>query len=103
MRWLFLTGIVVCLAGCESPGPQFAGHPATRVTVEGSTFAVRRHGDAAQAIRLNREYRKGIMLRAYRAIEIGTGCAIRPGSLSGDPAVVYAKLTCAPSLMARKK
>jgi len=85
------------LAACDSPGPEFAGLPGTRVTVDGSTFSVRRSGNTAQAIRLNMERRAGVMARGFVAIEQATGCAVRPGTLSGDPAVIYAKLTCAGS------
>jgi len=87
--------VVLMLAGCDSPGPGFGALPGTRVTVKGSTFAVRRNGGTAQAIRLNAERRDGGMARGARAIELGTGCQIRPGTLSGDPAVVYARLSCA--------
>ncbi|MBL3584309.1 hypothetical protein JMM61_02815 [Rhodovulum sulfidophilum] len=93
LRILALT-LSLALSACDSPGMDYAGIPPVRIEVEGSTFAVRRKGPEAQAIRLNREYRKGAMQRAFRAIETGTGCAIRPDTLSGDPAMAYAKLTC---------
>ncbi|GAA0299730.1 hypothetical protein [Rhodovulum strictum] len=87
--------IVLSLAGCDSPGPEFGALPGTRVVVEGSHFAVRRKDGTAQAIRLNAGHRPGTMARGARAIELGTGCRIRPGTLSGDPAVIYARLSCA--------
>ncbi|MBN2907120.1 MAG: hypothetical protein JXJ18_10470 [Rhodobacteraceae bacterium] len=94
MKWLLYIGVLVALGACDAPGPGFAGHPATRVTVDGSTFAVRQNGDRAQAIRLNVERRKGVMARAFAAMEQATGCTIRPGTLSGDPAVIYAQIAC---------
>lgn len=103
MKRLIFIAVLAGLAACDAPGPDFAGHQAARVTVEGSTFSVRRAGDEAQAIRLNMERRRGVMARAVRAIEIGTGCEIRPGSVTGDPAVIYARLTCAPVSTGRKK
>ncbi|MGC9419584.1 MAG: hypothetical protein ACP5EN_11510 [Rhodovulum sp.] len=87
--------LVLALTACDSPGPGFGALPGTRVTVDGSTFAVRRNGNTAQAIRLNMERRAGVMARGFVAIEQATGCQVRPGTLSGDPAVIYAKLTCA--------
>lgn len=86
--------LALALAACDSPGPDFAGLPGTRVTVDGSTFSVRRKGNTAQAIRLNMERRAGVMARGFTAIERATGCQVRPGTLSGDPAVIYAELTC---------
>ncbi|TCP27434.1 hypothetical protein [Rhodovulum adriaticum] len=90
---LFLC-VLAFVTGCASPGLQFAGRPAVEVTVDGSRFSVWRNGDTAQAIRTNMERRPGIMHRAYRAIEQATGCAIRPGTFTGDPALVTARLTC---------
>ncbi|TCO69963.1 hypothetical protein [Rhodovulum euryhalinum] len=87
--------LALTLAACDSPSPDFGGLPGTRVTVDGSTFAVRRKGNTAQAIRLNREWRAGVMARGFIAIEQATGCEVRPGTLSGDPAVIYARITCA--------
>lgn len=89
--------LALALLGCDSPGPDFGGLPGTRVTVDGSTFAVRRKGNTAQAIRLNMERRAGVMARGFLAIELATGCEVRPGTLTGDPAVIYAKLSCAGS------
>lgn len=89
--------LVLLLAACDSPGPDFGALPGTRVTVDGSTFSVRRRGNTAQAIRLNIERRAGIMARGFIAIEQATGCEVRPGTLTGDPAVIYARLSCAES------
>ncbi|MBK5934548.1 hypothetical protein C8N32_104146 [Rhodovulum imhoffii] len=95
VRFLALAA-VAALAGCDSPGPFFAPAPATRVTVDGSEFSVRRRNEKAQAIRLNRERRDGVMRRAHEAIEIATGCIVVPGTLRGDPALVRATVYCAP-------
>ncbi|PTW51525.1 hypothetical protein [Rhodovulum kholense] len=94
---LHCLALILTVSACDSPGTEFAGIPPVRVEIDGSTFAVRRKGGEAQAIRLNREYRAGTMTRAFRAIETGTGCAIRPDTLRGDPAVAYARLTCSGS------
>lgn len=89
--------LILVLAACDSPGPDYVGIPPTRVTVDGSTFAVRRNGAEAQAIRLNAERRPGVGARAFMAIERATGCQIRPGTVTGDPAVIYARLSCTAS------
>ncbi|RBO51703.1 hypothetical protein DSD19_17995 [Rhodovulum sp. BSW8] len=86
--------LILVVSACDSPGMDYAGIPPVMVEIDGSRFAVRRKGGEAQAIRLNREYRAGTMARAFRAIETGSGCAIRPDTLRGDPAVAYARLTC---------
>lgn len=88
-------GFAALLAACASPGVEFAGRAPVQVTVEGSTFSVWHDHDHAQAIRTNPERRSGVMERAYRAIELATGCAIRPGTFTGDPALAQAGLTCA--------
>ena len=87
--------IVLATAACDSPTPHFRGIPATTVTVDGSTFAVRRRGDIAEAVRTNTELLPGfdsVAPRAGRAIAQATGCAVR--DLRGDPAVIVARLAC---------
>lgn len=83
------------LAGCDGPTPHFAGIAPVTVTVDGSTFAVRRRNDLAEAIRTNTEFapRMGpIAGRAERAIAQATGCRVR--DLRGDQAVILARLDC---------
>lgn len=43
------------LAACNTPSPAFRGIPVTRVTVEGSTFDVRRSGNRVELIRTSPE------------------------------------------------
>lgn len=70
------------------------GLPPRVIEVEGSRFSVYIASDRAEAIRTNMEYRKGIMARGYRAIELASGCQIVPGSFGGDPARMTAELAC---------
>ena len=85
------------LAGCDSPSPAFLGVPATRVTVEGSTFSVRARADEAEAIRTSAERltrRSEIVARGAVAIEIATGCKVDPDRVYGDQSVISAQLDC---------
>ncbi|TCP60022.1 hypothetical protein EV663_11318 [Rhodovulum bhavnagarense] len=102
MKHIICLGLLPLVAACASPGPHLAGRAPVKVTVDGSDFSVWHDFDTAQAIRTNTERRPGIMERAYRAIEMGTGCAIRPGTFKGDPALVQAGLSCGPVSTPRK-
>ena len=93
MRRFYLA--LILLAACNTPGPGFRGVPATRITVEGSTFDVRIKDNRAEAIRVNAQYapRVGpIGARAQIAIEGASGCAVR--QMGGDQAQILAELTC---------
>ncbi len=94
MRQVLLTSLVL-LAACDGPTPHFAGIAPVMVTMDGSTFAVRRRADLAEAVRTNSQYapRMGpIANRAARAITQVTGCKVR--DVRGDQAVVLARLDC---------
>jgi hypothetical protein len=89
--------LVTCLAlaACNTPSPGFRGLPATRVTVDGSTFDVRVKGEKAEAIRVNAEYapRFGpIRDRAERAMAQVSGCEVK--AIAGDQALAVASLSC---------
>jgi len=90
--------VVLVLAGCNSPSPSMLGAPMAEVEIAGSRFAVRRSGDRIEAMRLSPELspnKRATALKAAVAIEQLTGCRIRPGSVSGDQAMVRAELDCA--------
>lgn len=95
MRLLPVLFLPLCLAACDSPSLAFAGAPATRVSVGGSDFSVRRRGDRAEAIRTSREAfpsRSGTQAKARRAIGIATGCRIK--EIGGDASIQLARLDC---------
>ena len=98
MKQLLILTILAMLAACDAPSPLMRGATTQTVTVEGSDFTVHRLGNRAEAIRTNIEYRKGIMTRGHHAIELATGCQIVPGSFTGDPALMKARLTCTGSV-----
>lgn len=95
MRLLPVLFLPICLAACDSPSLAFAGAPATRVSVGGSEFTVRRRGDRVEAVRTSREVfpsRSGTEAKARRAIAIATGCAVK--AIGGDVSMQLARLDC---------
>jgi hypothetical protein len=83
------------LSACNTAGPHFRGLPATRITVEGSTFDVRVRGELAEAIRINAEYapRFGpIQRRAGIAMAQVSGCTVK--DVRGDQAQATGILDC---------
>lgn len=94
MRFLILA---VAVAGCGGATYDMRGALSRQVTVGPSTFNVYSLGDRAQAVRVNAEAgrkARGVMARGYVAIERGSGCRVVPGTYSGDPAVMTAKIDC---------
>ena len=86
---------LTALGACDTPGLAFRGLPATRVTVEGSTFDVRVGDGLAEAIRVNPEYapRFGpIRERARLAMVAVSGCAVT--RVGGDQAQATGVLDC---------
>ena len=95
MRALSACLACLLLLACNTPSPGFRGIDPVRVTVDGSVFAVRVAGNAAEAIRINPQYapRMGpIGDRARVAIERVSGCSV--ARLGGDQAMIRARLSC---------
>ena len=93
---LFL-GFFTCLGACASPSPRFLGADRHDVVVEGSRFAVFHRADEVEVYRLSKEFlprESAILLRAVQAIEMSTGCSVRPRSMSGDQALITAEVDC---------
>jgi len=92
----FLTFLTfLALAGCNTAGPHFRGLPATRITVEGSTFDVRVRDELAEAMRINMQYapRFGpIRARAGKAMVLVSGCKVT--EVRGDQALALGVLDC---------
>lgn len=94
-RFFLFAALVILLAACDTPSPHFAGLPATRVTVDGSTFDVRVNALQAEALRTNAQYapRLGpIGTRATVAMEKVSGCKV--AKITGDAALVRGYLDC---------
>ena len=87
--------LLMLMSACNTAGPHFRGLPATRVTVEGSTFDVRVQENLAEAIRINPQYapRFGpIRQRAGQAMEVVSGCKVK--EVRGDQAQATGLLDC---------
>ncbi len=98
MRSFAIISLVI-LSGCSAPSLGMRGAEKTEVTVGSSHFVVHRLGNRAEAVRTNFEAgpaARGVMARGRRAIELGTGCQLVPGTFDGDPALMRAKLFCPP-------
>ena len=83
------------VAACNTAGPHFRHLPATRITVEQSTFDVRVNRRLAEAIRVNARYapRLGpVGLEAARAMHLVSGCAVT--EVRGDAAQTTGVLDC---------
>ncbi len=94
MRYLILFLLVV---GCSSAGKEYRGVTPVRADIEGSVWDVYRQGDMVQAIRVNMEMLPAMdrmLSRAILAIERATGCKVIPNSITGDQALVNARLAC---------
>jgi hypothetical protein len=91
-----LTALVV-LAGCSSPSFEYSEVEPTRARVGERVFDVYATGSTAHAFRMNREWgaeMDSVMADAAIAIEQATKCQVDRESLSGDVAIVHAKITC---------
>ncbi|MBI1492883.1 hypothetical protein [Halocynthiibacter styelae] len=85
------------IAACSGPGVQMTGVQGQKVTVQGSAFTVYTRGDHAQAVRTGFEFPariSDIFPKAAIAIEQVSGCSVRPSGMSGDAALIRAKLDC---------
>ncbi len=100
MNRLYPFAFVLCfLSGCDSPAPAFLGGVVNEVTVDESRFRVfmqpgSRH---VEAHRISFEPLPSLVLtleKAYRAIEMATGCPVADGSLRGDQAIILAEVDC---------
>ncbi|MEM8591079.1 MAG: hypothetical protein AAGF13_00990 [Pseudomonadota bacterium] len=94
MRW-FLLFVIIPLAACNTPTPQFYGVVPVQVEVGGATYRVFRAEDRAQVIRLNAEMRPNFRAeeRITDAIQIATGCEV-VGKLKGDVVLANARIDC---------
>ncbi|MEM1374224.1 MAG: hypothetical protein AAGF78_07575 [Pseudomonadota bacterium] len=87
--------VILALAACNTPTPQFYGVAPVTVNVEGSTYKVFRAEDRAQIIRTNAELRPNLRAeeKITHAIQIATGCTV-VGKLKGDVVLANARVDC---------
>ena len=94
-----LLGLLMVTA-CNGPSLVFIGQPVRLVAVDGSRFRVFMQSGSGQveAHRISPEPLPSLVLtfdKAYRAIEVATGCKVVSGSLQGDHAIILAEVDCA--------
>ncbi|MFK7938413.1 MAG: hypothetical protein AB8B82_03480 [Roseovarius sp.] len=95
MRYTCIILIVLALASCDTPPPEYRGIAGQRITVGQSTFDVRQDGTKALALRVNTEWAprpEAVMPRARIAIEKSTGCRVK--RMDGDQVLIEAALDC---------
>jgi len=97
--WSFIVlfALAFGLAGCDSPSPRYMGMTARQVVVDGAEFSVRATPWDAEAIRVNfklKARRGDIVASGGVAIEMATGCKVKPRSLQGDTNIVRARIAC---------
>ena len=85
------------LAACNGPSPALIGTPAQEITVDGARFRVFVQGERAEAVRLNFEFPANVRTvfpRAITAIKTVSGCDVDPAAVTGDAALIKARLDC---------
>ena len=89
---------ILYLAGCDTASLGYMGVEAETVTVEGSTFDVRRKENEVELLRTNTEFAptlRSIIPRAGRAVTEVTGCTPVDGTWTGDAAMMRVAIACA--------
>jgi predicted small secreted protein len=85
------------MTACGTATPAFRGADVSRHVVGSMTFDVRLRGDRAEAQRRNFGFGQkfpDVAAHAGIAIERASGCTIRRGTLTGDSAIVFARIDC---------
>ncbi|MEO1798454.1 MAG: hypothetical protein AAFR53_15805 [Pseudomonadota bacterium] len=87
--------VVLALAACNTPTPQFRGVVPLEMTVDGTAYRVFHEGDRAQAMRIGPALRpnRDAAQKITQAIEIATGCAVK-GDIQGDVVLSTARVDC---------
>jgi len=89
---------VLLVGGCNTGSPAFMAISAETVTIEESTFDVRRKDDYVELVRTNAEFGatlRTIIPRAGRAVTEVTGCTPVDGTWTGDAAMMRVAIDCA--------
>lgn len=96
-----MLALVLFLAACASPAPDYFGATRHDTTIEGIRFAVFHKGNEAEVIRLGylgRSARAKVPALMQRAAAETTGCAVVPDSLRsripGDTGEARVALRC---------
>jgi len=93
--------LILALAACASPAPEFFGATRHEITLSGIDFVVWQDGERAEVTRLGylgRAGRAAVPALMLTAVETVTGCRVRPGSvrtgIPGDTGEARMSLDC---------
>ena len=89
--------LLMILAACDSPAPQFMGAQRTEVTRDGRTYVVHQQGEAVEVIRLGyarRGEHAAIRATMIDMIPVVTGCALIGSTVKGDSGELRARVNC---------
>jgi hypothetical protein len=92
--------MLVCVSlfsACSAPSFEYSGQAPSRVDVGRRTFDVYVRNDKAQAIRTNKEWgasKDDVFRDARTAIEEASRCSVDKESISGDIAMINARIIC---------
>lgn len=93
----FAAVVIIAVSACDSPSPRLMRGERHTLEVDGSTFTVWRRGEEVEVYRTSVEFMprmSEVFAKAETAIRQATGCAVVPGSLAGDAALMVAELDC---------
>lgn len=94
---VLILALAATLAACASPSPQMMRGEKLQTEVAGSRFTIWRKGEMVEIYRTSPEMLprlSEVMAKAEIAVTRTTGCAVKPGSLAGDAALMTARLDC---------
>ena len=97
MRFSFLLCFLLVLMSCSAPGSRFRGVEPVQVFVDGAHFDVYHSGEDVTAIRMNFAVLPNLLETTARAlveIELATVCKVVLSSVSGDQALIKARVVC---------
>ncbi|WP_316290575.1 hypothetical protein [Aestuariicoccus sp. MJ-SS9] len=91
----FALFLLIALAACNTPGPQFFGIEPVARSAGGSDFLIRLKGNLAEVIRTSPEWSpkyNEVSRRAAMAVEAESGC--QTGWIEGDASLMIMGLSC---------
>lgn len=90
-------GLILLLAACASPAPEFLGATKTEVTRDGRSYVLMQKGERVEVIRLGYARRgdhQAIRAAMIELIPEVTGCTLREATLQGDSGEMRGSLNC---------
>lgn len=90
-------GLILLLAACASPAPEFLGATKTEVARDGRSYVVMQKSERVEVIRLGYARRgdhQAIRAAMIELIPEVTGCTLREATLQGDSGEMRGSLNC---------